>query len=130
MALTHPTIGPLLVAFIVVPLGRPSVAWFSLAALLGMVIFSQVGGWYSRYCVANAGRGGNGAPRLPRNRVTLALVFLAILVFTKTIYTASFTSYYTLPDRAVRAQHPSFAADAVRLPRGHGARRGARRPGR
>ena len=89
-------IGPLLAAFVVVPLGRPSVAWFSAAALLGMVILWQVGGWYGRYRVANAGRTiTRSAPELPRKRVVLAIVILAILVFTKNIYTASVTSYYT-----------------------------------
>src|SRR5690606_30609367 len=49
-------IGPLLAAFIVVPRGQTSVAWFSVLALLGMVILWQVGNWYSRYRIANAGR--------------------------------------------------------------------------
>lgn len=89
-------IGPLLAAFIVVPRGQTSVAWFAVIALLGMVILWQVGNWYSRYSAANAGRH---APvlsvPLPRNRIILALVVLALLVFTKNIYTASIASYYT-----------------------------------
>ena len=88
--------GPLLAAFIVVPFGRPSIAWFSLMALLGIVILRQVGAWYGRVQRANAGR----APAaktlpLPRKRVLVAIGILAILVFTKNIYTASVTSYYT-----------------------------------
>ena len=89
-------IGPLLAAFIVVPRGQASVAWFSLIALLGMIILWQVGNWYNRYTLANAGRS---APSrtlpLPRNKVVMALVVLALLVFTKNIYTASIHSYYT-----------------------------------
>src|SRR5690606_37606620 len=46
-------IGPLLAAFIVVPRGQASIAWFSLLALVGMVILWQVGNWYSRYRAAN-----------------------------------------------------------------------------
>lgn len=88
--------GPLLAAFIVVPLGRPSIAWFSLAALLGMIILWQVGAWYGRWRRANAGRAQpSRALPLPRRRVVLAIVVLALLVFTKNSYTASFTSYYT-----------------------------------
>src|SRR5690606_9775625 len=49
-------IGPLLAAFIVVPRGQTSVAWFSVFALVAMVILWQVGNWYGRYQVANAGR--------------------------------------------------------------------------
>ena len=89
-------IGPLLAAFIVVPRGQGSVAWFSLAALVGMVILWQVGAWYGRYRAANAGRpAASLALPLPRRRVLIALVVLALLVFTKNIYTASVTSYYT-----------------------------------
>lgn len=89
-------IGPLLAAFIVVPRGQASVAWFSLIALLGMIILWQVGNWYGRYRVANAGRP---APSLTlplhRRRIVTSLVVLALLVFTKNIYTVSFQSYYT-----------------------------------
>lgn len=89
-------IGPLLAAFIVVPLGRPSIAWFSLLALCGIVILTQVGAWYGRHMRANGGR--NTLSRdlpLPRRRIILAVTVLALLVFTKNIYTASITSYYT-----------------------------------
>lgn len=89
-------IGPLLAAFIVVPRGQASVAWFSLIALLGMIILWQVGNWYGRYRVANAGRP---APSLTlplhRRRIVMSLTVLALLVFTKNIYTVSFQSYYT-----------------------------------
>src|SRR5690348_9537184 len=41
-------LGPLLAAFVVVPRGRSSIAWFSLAALLGIVVLWKVGRWYGR----------------------------------------------------------------------------------
>ncbi|RST88068.1 MFS transporter [Aquibium carbonis] len=89
-------IGPLLAAFIVVPRGQGSVAWFSLMALLGMLILRQVGNWYGRYNAANAGRP-SASKTLPisRNRVVLAITILALLMFSKNTYTASLTSYYT-----------------------------------
>src|SRR5260221_12936369 len=37
--------GPLLAAFIVLPHGQGSLAWFSAAALLGMLLLGKVGGW-------------------------------------------------------------------------------------
>src|SRR5881227_1253153 len=37
--------GPLLAAFIVLPRGQGSIAWFSLVALLGIVVLTGVGGW-------------------------------------------------------------------------------------
>ncbi|MCO6393191.1 MFS transporter [Aliihoeflea aestuarii] len=89
-------IGPLLAAFIVVPRGQTSVAWFCAAALLGMIILQQVGSWYNRYTAARKGASrAIPAVNLPRSKVVIALVVLALLVFTKNIYTASFTSYYT-----------------------------------
>lgn len=89
-------LGPLLAAFIVVPKGQTSVAWFSVAALLGMVVLYQVSGWYKRHGVASAKRlAKEGAVTLPRRKVVIALVVLATLVFTKNIYMASLSSYYT-----------------------------------
>lgn len=40
-------LGPLLAAIIIAPYGKGNVAWFSLAALLGMVVLLQVSRWYS-----------------------------------------------------------------------------------
>ena len=89
-------IGPLLAAFIVVPRGQGSVAWFTVAALLSMIILWQGGAWYSRYQAAAAKRGATALPeRLPRNTVMVALVVLALLTFTKNIYMVSLSSYYT-----------------------------------
>ncbi len=89
-------VGPLLAAFIVVPFGRPSLLWFSAGALIGIFVLRQVGGWYGRYRAANPPvarvRREN---ELPRKKVMMALVVLALLVFTKNIYTASMSNYYT-----------------------------------
>jgi FSR family fosmidomycin resistance protein-like MFS transporter len=88
--------GPLLAAFIVVPFGRPAIAWFALAALLGMVILWQVGAWYGRWTRANAGRAATSRSLpIPKSRVVLAITVLTVLVFTKNAYNASLSSYYT-----------------------------------
>jgi FSR family fosmidomycin resistance protein-like MFS transporter len=89
-------LGPLLAAFIVVPLGQGSVGWFSAAALLGMVILWQVSNWYSAYRRQAAKHPAVPVSlSLPRRKVVIALVVLAILTFSKNIYTASISSYYT-----------------------------------
>ncbi|GHD11743.1 MFS transporter [Tianweitania populi] len=89
-------VGPLLAAFIVVPRGQGSVAWFSAAAFIGMIVLWQVSSWYSGVHRASAGRAApNFTLPFPRGRTQSALVVLALLVFTKNIYNASFASYYT-----------------------------------
>ncbi len=39
------SLGPLLAAFIVLPHGQRSLAWFSVVALLGIVVLARVGSW-------------------------------------------------------------------------------------
>ena len=51
---TGSSLGPLLAAWIIVPHGRGSVAWFSLAALLAMVVLLQVGRWYRLHHVSRS----------------------------------------------------------------------------
>ena len=89
--------GPLLAAFIVVPYGQGSVAWFALAALVGIVVLRQVGVWYSAHLKTAHLRKPPASrfPGLPRGRVATALVILALLTFTKNGYTAGISSYYT-----------------------------------
>jgi FSR family fosmidomycin resistance protein-like MFS transporter len=87
--------GPLLAAFIVLPYGQGSIAWFAGTALLAMVILVRVGSWYRHHLLT-----GDKAPRanlrpvLP-TRVWIALGVLVLLVFSKNVYLASLTSYYT-----------------------------------
>ncbi len=45
-------IGPLLAAFIVMPRGQGSVAWFAIAALLAIVLLTRVGRWYRAHVPA------------------------------------------------------------------------------
>jgi FSR family fosmidomycin resistance protein-like MFS transporter len=90
-------LGPLLAAWIVVPHGRGSVAWFSLAALLAIVVLVQVGHWYARHHVVRgkAHLRHTEAPALSRGRVMGALLVLGVLIFSKYFYLASISSYYT-----------------------------------
>lgn len=88
------SLGPLLAAFIVVPLGRPAVAWFAVAAALGAAILWRVGTWAETRRRAAAARPDQRL-RLPRATVIRAIAVLAVLVFTKNIYTASMSSYFT-----------------------------------
>ena len=87
-------LGPLLTAFIVVPLGRAAVGAFAALALLGMAILGAVGRWHEGQRRAAANRPSPAATALPRRQIILAIAILAFLVFSKNIYTASISSYY------------------------------------
>jgi FSR family fosmidomycin resistance protein-like MFS transporter len=93
-------VGPLLAAFIVVPRGQGSIAWFSAAALAAMMLLTNVGAWYSRHPSMLARRGPRTpasaqTPPLPRAKVYMALAVILVLLFSKNVYTASLSSYYT-----------------------------------
>lgn len=89
-------IGPLLAAFIVVPRGQISLAWFSIVALIGMIILLRVGHWYSNYRRSQSNQAvPDTGSKLPARRLTIALVVLTILMLVKNTYTAAITSYYT-----------------------------------
>jgi FSR family fosmidomycin resistance protein-like MFS transporter len=92
-------IGPLLAAFIVLPRGQTSVAWFSAAALLGMLVLFNVGKWYKAYGLARLQprkRAAAGAVELDPRKVRNAIIVLLVLIFSKYFYLASLSSYYTL----------------------------------
>lgn len=92
------SVGPLVAAFFILPHGQGSVAWFTLAALLGVVILWQVGTWYGarRSMLATPkARASSGGIALSRRQVGFAIAILIALMFSKFIYTSSFTSYYT-----------------------------------
>jgi FSR family fosmidomycin resistance protein-like MFS transporter len=93
---TGASMGPLLAAWIIVPDGRGSVAWFSLAALLAIVVLLQVSRWYGHHQVmhAKAALRSTALP-LPRHKVIGAISILGLLIFSKYFYLASLSSYYT-----------------------------------
>ena len=95
---TGSAVSPLLAAFIVLPTGQRSIAWFSLAALIGILVLTRVGAWYKRHPL----RKGPGAVKrneshmlLPRRKIAVAMTVLVALIFSKYFYLASLTSYYT-----------------------------------
>jgi FSR family fosmidomycin resistance protein-like MFS transporter len=93
------SIGPLLAAWIIVPYGQFSVIWFSIIALLAIVILSVVGKWYKAYLIRlkarQAGKQTAVTHHFSRNRVISAVSILLVLIFSKYFYMASLTSYFT-----------------------------------
>jgi FSR family fosmidomycin resistance protein-like MFS transporter len=92
------SLGPLLAAFVVIPRGQGSIAWFSLAALLAMSVLAWVGGWYKAQNVALAMgkriRASAAVERLSNAKVALSLSILLALMFSKFFYTAGLTNFY------------------------------------
>ncbi|RQP21500.1 MFS transporter [Piscinibacter terrae] len=93
---TGTAIGPLLAAAVIVPFGQRSVAWFGLAALLGIVLLLQVSRWYATHHIAAPGakKPVADAPYPPRV-VAGAIVVLLVLIFSKYFYVAGLSSFYT-----------------------------------
>ena len=89
-------IGPLLAAFIVLPYGQRSIAWFSIAALVAIVLLARVGVWYAQHMRARTHAPVHEvAHGLTRRQVTPAIAVLLMLIFSKYFYLASLYSYYT-----------------------------------
>ncbi|MDR3445933.1 MFS transporter [Dyella sp.] len=91
------SLGPLLAAWIIVPHGRGSVAWFALAALLAIVVLLQVSRWYRDHHAVRGKPKGRSASHvvLSQTQVVWSLVILGLLIFSKYFYLASISSYYT-----------------------------------
>jgi FSR family fosmidomycin resistance protein-like MFS transporter len=90
--------GPLLAAFIVLPRGQRSIAWFSLVALLGIVVLSRVGAWSKKNRPAKPRAQAARAlhqPGLRTGKIVLAMAVLIALIFSKYFYLVSLTNYYT-----------------------------------
>jgi FSR family fosmidomycin resistance protein-like MFS transporter len=92
------SLGPLLAAFIVLPRGQGSIVWFTLAALLAIILLSRVGAWYQhRESMGHSARAKKAVihPELSPRRVAISLGVLIALMFSKFFYLSSLSSYYT-----------------------------------
>src|SRR5438270_2983282 len=90
--------GPLLAAFIVLPNGQRSIAWFSLAAILAMLVLARVGAWYKSHNLAKSKSQEKHTardPSLSPRKVAGVLAILGALIFSKYFYLASLVSFYT-----------------------------------
>src|SRR6202041_1517297 len=92
------SLGPLLAAFIVLARGQHSIVWFTLAALLAIILLTNVGAWYKRReSLGHSARAKKALihPELSKRRVGISLAVLMALMFSKFFYLASLNSYYT-----------------------------------
>ena len=95
---TGGALGPLLAAFIIVPLGQRSLGWFSIAALVAMGLMAWIAGRHADITplrkLGTASRPAASSAR-PPGAVVLPFIILIVLLFSKNAYSQSFTSFYT-----------------------------------
>jgi MFS transporter, FSR family, fosmidomycin resistance protein len=91
--------GPLLAALIIVPRGQPSIAWFSVVALIAIIILSIVGKWYGenlyRIPTKSSAKRKPGQALLSKQRIVFSLAILIALIFSKYFYLVSLSNYFT-----------------------------------
>ena len=89
-------IGPLLAALVIVKYGQSSVSWFAGIALLAICILVILGNWYKKNNVRRPKNAGlELMPGLTKKRALISIGILLVLVFSKYVYMASMSSYYT-----------------------------------
>jgi FSR family fosmidomycin resistance protein-like MFS transporter len=90
------SLGPLLAAFIVQPYGQSSIAWFSAASLLGIILLTYIGTWYKNHALAKV-HTKSAATESPvsHRRVAISMGVLVALVFSKYFYLTSLSNYFT-----------------------------------
>jgi len=93
------SLGPLLVALLVAPYGRENIAYFSILAFIAILVMLPVGQWYKRQLLRMKDMPASGNETkvtiLPASKIVFSITILLLLIFSKYIYTASLTSYYT-----------------------------------
>lgn len=91
-------IGPLLVALVVAPYGQSHVVWFVIAGILGIIILSRIAVWYENHMNLRAAKKidleENTVP-LSNKKITISIIVLLFLIFSKFFYMASMSSYFT-----------------------------------
>lgn len=91
-------VGPLLAAWIIIPYGQHTIAWFAILALVGIVIMGQMVAWYKQAQLQHLStmKQQREAGEITINKkLGLGLSILLILIFSKFFYMTSFSSYYT-----------------------------------
>jgi MFS transporter, FSR family, fosmidomycin resistance protein len=92
-------LGPLLAAFVVLPYGQGSIAWFSAVALIAMIMLAGIGSWYGKTLKLNTSPAHpserEAIQELTHGKVRKSVAILMALTFSKDFYLVSITSFYT-----------------------------------
>lgn len=92
-------LAPLISAFILVPLGQRGAALFMLVAALGIFILSKISVWYKKQLEEEKLQKVKRAvltslPGLTKKQVGAALVMLLVIIFARSFYMTSITSFF------------------------------------
>jgi FSR family fosmidomycin resistance protein-like MFS transporter len=93
------SLGPLMVAAVVAPYALRNIAWFAILSLVAIAVMLFISRWYrirlslmsSRKAVETV----HVRAPLPPGKTVFTILILLILIFSKYVYMASLTSYYT-----------------------------------
>ncbi len=90
--------GPLSAAFIIAPLGQKGILWFAGVALFTVALLAYVSRWYAANIASATRRARRAAAAsvgvLSSAQVRLAIGVLLVLMFSKSVYTASLNTFY------------------------------------
>ncbi|MFM1654660.1 MFS transporter [Brevibacillus sp. B_LB10_24] len=93
------SLGPVMTAVLFVPLGQFGVIWLAFAAMAGIIIQVYVARWYRQQQlmprVKGKGQAAAGPVGLTRRQVGAAIAILVLLTFSKNVYSAGITSFYS-----------------------------------
>lgn len=95
---TGSALGPLTAALVVARYGQKGTAWYSLVALLAIIVLFNIGRWYKNHGLARLKTSAKifqAGPGLPQRKVLFSLGILVALILSKYLYLTSITSYYT-----------------------------------
>ena len=91
-------VGPLLVALIIAPYGQFYILWFILAGILGIILLSKIAVWYQNHMILRASKKAileEEIIHLSNRKITISIIVLLLLIFSKFFYMASMSSYFT-----------------------------------
>lgn len=94
---TGTAIGPLLIALIVVPNGQRHIIWFGIVGLLAIIVLARIGRWYQEHLDLTAKKkvAMIDLPNLTPRQITMSVIILLVLIFSKYFYVAGISSYFT-----------------------------------
>jgi FSR family fosmidomycin resistance protein-like MFS transporter len=92
------SLGPLLAALIIVPMGQSSIGWFAILPLIAIVVLTFVGRWYKEHLHSIKQKikiRHTDLPQISKSKIFISILILIVLIFSKYFYLASMVSYLT-----------------------------------